>query len=209
MNRRSLILIAGSVAALYAQPRRAEMTGGGGDRGKCTIEVVIDGAAEVEVRGDTAFLRNLEGRPPQWRRFVCNRPLPANPADFRFAGVDGRRRQSLMRDARDGGVAVIRIEDPDNGSEGYTFDLFWRGGYGPPPTVAPDRGYDRGYDRGRDRDRDDEDYHREREDYYRGNWRERFFERVRDDLEHAARASFPRGEDRYRLADTHRELDEL
>src|SRR5258708_3313874 len=117
MNRRSLILIAGSVAALYAQPRRAEMTGGGGDRGKCTIEVVIDGAAEVEVRGARGSLRNLEGRPPRWRRFVCNGPLPANPADFRFAGVDGRGRQSLIRDPRDGGVAVIRIEDPDNGSE--------------------------------------------------------------------------------------------
>ena len=33
--------------------RRATMVGGGSfDRGKCTIEVVVDGIAEVEIRGD-------------------------------------------------------------------------------------------------------------------------------------------------------------
>ena len=33
--------------------RRATMVGGGSvDRGKCTIEVVVDGAADVEIRGD-------------------------------------------------------------------------------------------------------------------------------------------------------------
>jgi hypothetical protein len=34
--------------------RRAMIRGGNPDRGKCTIEVVVDGAAEVEVRGDSA-----------------------------------------------------------------------------------------------------------------------------------------------------------
>src|SRR5215813_2620197 len=105
--------------------RRAAISGGGSDRGKCTIEVVVDGAAEVEVRGDTAYLRNLAGQPAQWRRFECNGPLPPNPIDFRFAGVDGRGRQQLVRDPRNGGAAVVRIEDPQGGSEGYTFDLFW------------------------------------------------------------------------------------
>src|SRR5258707_1254064 len=121
-------------APLSAQPRRASLRGGGGDQGKCTIEVVVDGVAEVEIRGDSAVLRNLEGQPAQWRRFECNSPMPANPADFRFAGVDGRGRQQLMRDPRQGGVAVVRIEDPQGGSEGYTFDIFWnnRGGFEPP-----------------------------------------------------------------------------
>lgn len=123
--------------------RRAVMTGGGSpDSGKCTIEVVVDGAAEVEVRGDTAVLRNLQGQMPQFRRFECNGVLPANPANFRFAGVDGRGRQELIRDPRNGGVAVVRITDPDNGSEGYTFDLFWSGG-----------GFQGGPDRGRFDDR--------------------------------------------------------
>src|SRR5882724_5097158 len=146
------ILIA---ASAFAQPyqRRAQMVGGGNpDRGKCTIEVVIDGAAEVEIRGDTGTLRNLSGQPPQWRRFECTSAMPANASNFRFAGVDGRGRQELVRDPREGGVAVIRLEDPQSGSEGYTFDITWNngggGGYGdrnPPPgdryPPNPERGY--------------------------------------------------------------------
>lgn len=113
--------------------RRATMTGGGSaDRGKCTVEVVVDGAAEVEIRGDTAILRNLKGQPPQWRRFECSGVMPGNPGDFRFAGVDGRGSQQLVRDPRNGGVAVVQIQDSDNGAEGYTFDIFW-GNAGLPP----------------------------------------------------------------------------
>jgi hypothetical protein len=96
----------------------------------------VDGAAEVEIRGETAILRNLEGRPSQWRRFVCNAPMPSNPAGFRFAGVDGRGRQTLVRSPEGGAPAIVRIEDPQGGSEGYTFDVFWEmGNYGTPfPT---------------------------------------------------------------------------
>ena len=117
-------------ASLYGQQadqRRASIRGGGGDRGKCTIEVVVDGAAEVDIRGDNASLRTLAGQPAQWRRFECNGPMPNNPGDFRFSGVDGRGRQTLVRDPRNGGVAVVRIEDPQGGSEGYTFDIEWGG----------------------------------------------------------------------------------
>jgi len=128
-------------------PRRAVVTGGGGDSGRCRVEVVVDGGAEVEIRGDTANLRNLKGQMPTWRRFECTGVLPNNPGDFRFRGVDGRGRQELVRDPRNGGVAVIRIEDPDNGTEGYTFEISWGGGQMmQPPGRIEDRG-DRG-DRG-------------------------------------------------------------
>ena len=86
-----------------AQPteRRATFTGNGGnDAGKCTIEVYVDGSADVEVRGDSGLLRTLAGQPAQWRRFVCSGPMPANPADFQFIGVDGRGRQELIQDPR-------------------------------------------------------------------------------------------------------------
>ena len=86
--------------------------GGGGDRGKCTIEVVVDGIAEVEIRGDQGSIQNIAGQPAQWRRFQCSAPLPRNPGEFRFQGIDGRGRQNLVRDPRNGGVAVVRIEDP-------------------------------------------------------------------------------------------------
>jgi len=128
--------------------RRANFTGGGGPEGRCTVEVIVDGAAEVEIRGDRALLHNLYGQTPQWRRFECTSPMPGNLVNFRFQGVDGRGRQNLVSDPRRGGPVVVRIEDPDNGSEGYTFDIFWQGGGGFPPPGGPSPGRDRGY-RGR------------------------------------------------------------
>ena len=130
-------MLAGTLVAQNFQ-RQARMVGGGDrDHGKCTIEVVVDDAAEVEIRGTSANLRTLAGQAAEWRRFECNAPFPPNPSDFRFAGVDGRGRQTLVRDPRNGGAAVVRIEDPASGREGYTFDIFWslRGGgsYAPPP----------------------------------------------------------------------------
>jgi hypothetical protein len=115
---------------------------------------VVDGSAEVEIRGDTGTLRDLSGQPPQWRRLECTGPIPANAVDFRFRGIDGRGRQELVRDPRNGGSAVVRIEDKEGGAEGYTFEMTWGGGLPGGPSVGgyPDRdrgGYpDRGYERG-------------------------------------------------------------
>jgi len=133
------------IFAQNGQQRQATMIRGGEgpDRGKCTIEVVVDIVAQVEIRGMSASLRTMSGQPAQWRRFECTGALPSNPADFRFAGVDGRGRQQLVRDPRNGGVAVVEIEDRDGGSEGYTFDIFWDlrggggGGGGPIPGGPP------------------------------------------------------------------------
>ena len=94
-------MVAAFASAICAQglSRQAAITGGGSpDRGKCTIEVVVDGAAQVEIRGDTATLRDMNGRQPQWRRFECTGAMPPHPANFRFQGVDGRGRQDLIRD---------------------------------------------------------------------------------------------------------------
>jgi len=107
--------------------RRAAIRGGGGDGGKCTIEVEVDGVAEVEINGDMGRLRTLSGNPASWRRFECSAVMPSNPPEFRFKGVDGRGRQELLNDPRGRGGAVIRIDDPKGGSESYTFDVEWRG----------------------------------------------------------------------------------
>jgi hypothetical protein len=210
MYQRFLILTIAMAAVSSAQtfPRRAVIVGGGNPNGgQCTIEVVVDGAAEVEVRGDNAILRNLSGQPPQWRRFECTSIMPVNPADFRFAGVDGRGRQQLVADPRNGGAAIVRIEDPNGGSEGYTFDLKWsgypatqeRGPYG-----APD---DRAF-RG-NRAQGEDAYHRDRDGWFQGNWRGMFFERIREDLDHVSSGAVPFTGDRARLARTQMELDEL
>ena len=126
------MLLAGLSAAAFGQARdqfrQASIRGGGGD-GKCTIEVNVDDVAEIEITGDRARLVTLSGQAAQFRRFECNQRMPANPNEFRFTGVDGRGRQQLMRDpSGNRGIAVIRIEDPKGGREGYTFDITWRGG---------------------------------------------------------------------------------
>jgi hypothetical protein len=59
--------------------------------------------------------------------------------------------------------------------------------------------------------RDDDSYHRDRDDYYRGDqWRARMFDRVRDDLNHVQTTVFGnvRG-DEYRLDKAKQELGEL
>ena len=110
----------------------------------------MDEVAEVDFSGDTGRLRTLSGRPATWTRIDCSAPMPQSMADFRFTGVDGRGRQTLVADPRQNrGVAVVRIEDPKQGIEGYTFDLEWKGGSSytgsPSPGPWPDNG--QGYGR--------------------------------------------------------------
>ena len=165
-------------SAVFAQnnQRQATMVGGGSpDRGRCTLEVVVDDVAQVEIHGTTATLRTLSGQLAQWRRFECTGAMPANPANFHFAGVDGRGRQELVRDPRNGGVVVVQIEDKEGGAEGYTFDITWdaRGPFGGggantgpvpggnPPNYQQDQrgGYPPAYgDNDRNRYRTDEQY---------------------------------------------------
>jgi hypothetical protein len=133
MTKALVVFCLMSTVTLWGQritDRRTAQFRGGGDEGKCTIELVVDQLAEVEIRGRSASVRTLRGSPSSFRRFECNRELPSRPFQFRFAGVDGRGRQSLVRSPERGGAAVIRIEDSRGGSEGYTFDIFWREGGG-------------------------------------------------------------------------------
>jgi hypothetical protein len=121
--------------------RRATLTGGGGtDRGQCRVEVMVDGAAEVEIRGMNATLRNLSGQPPQWRRFDCTSTMPANPVNLRYVGVDGRGRQELVRSPQNGGATVVRIQDPEGSSDVYAFDLIWGPDRGAPAPLPQARG---------------------------------------------------------------------
>lgn len=143
----AIVTVAAVALPAFAQrgePFRATVRGSG-DSGKCTIEVRVDDVAEVEVRGDTGYLRTLQGQPASWVRFVCNAPFPADMQEFKFKGIDGRGRVELRRDPRDNrGAAVVYIVDTKGGSEGYTFDLEWKGGYlsGNRPRGSYSRGND-------------------------------------------------------------------
>ena len=127
-----LVLASGAMLlpmACFAQSQSmsASITGGGGD-GKCTIEADVDQTAEVVVNGTRAYIRTLSGQRATLKRFQCNQPMPRNPANFRFRGVDGRGRQNLLGDPNgNGGQAIVRLDDPQGGREGYTFDLEWKG----------------------------------------------------------------------------------
>lgn len=123
------IACCGLAAAADVRTMRATITGGNSASGKCTIEVTVDQVAVVEIAGDQGRLITEQGQPSEWKRMTCTAPLPRNMADCRFRGVDGRGRQQLVSDPRNNrGIAVVRIEDPKSGREGYTFDIEWSGG---------------------------------------------------------------------------------
>jgi hypothetical protein len=117
--------------------RQAVITGAGGD-GRCTVEVTVDGAADVDIAADRGSLTTLSGRRAAWRRFECNTALPRNPADLRFVLVAGRGQAALAREPRDNrGTATIHIRDPRGGQSAYVFNLLWREHRWPPPDPAP------------------------------------------------------------------------
>ena len=70
------LLLAAPVFAQQVATYRAQIRGGG-DHGKCTIEVDVDGVAEIEIQGDQGRMRTLSGNPSGWRRMECNRAASA------------------------------------------------------------------------------------------------------------------------------------
>jgi hypothetical protein len=121
----ALALLPASGSAQSAYRRANLINAADPNEGRCTVSVVVDGATDVELRGDSATLRDLSGRPPSWQRFECTGPLPYSPADLRIRAVEGRGRITLTHDSNSGGVAIVRIDDPAAGAEMYTFDVYW------------------------------------------------------------------------------------
>ena len=174
MNSRTLLIL-GLLASLPVTAQQAEsqqqatITGERGP-GHCTLELEVDGTAEVYVRDQIASVRTLSGRPSVWRRFQCNQPLPRNPDGFQMRMNHGRGDARLIHDPVRGGVATVRIDDPKGGSDRYEFTLEWRadGGSYPQGGGYPQAGYpqtgpkDGDRDRDRDRDRNDRGMGRER-----------------------------------------------
>jgi hypothetical protein len=142
MNKEALfytVILAALSPAAHANsiPREATITGRGGN-GRCTIEVNVDGTAEVEISGSSGLLTTISGQPAFWRRLQCNTPLPRHPADFRLARIAGRGAVRLIQDPRNtDGRVVIQIGDSQGGRGGYIIDLQWRasrgGGWGHGP----------------------------------------------------------------------------
>jgi|ERR1700722_1434628 hypothetical protein len=199
MHKFIAIAAAAAMGTLGAQDihRLASMGRGPGGGDGCKVSVVVDGVAEVEIRGDDATLHNISGQPPQFREFECTRPIPTNAA-VRFVAESGRGRQELARGTREGGPVIVHIEDPEGGAGEYRFRLSWGGEMG-----------ERREQGARDRDRDG-DYAQERERFFQGEgWRRNLFQRVREDVEHVEHSTLPFTGDRARLSRTVTELNEL
>ena len=132
----AVLLISLQTAKAENMSRRATIMGGGGASGRCSIEVNVDGAAEVEVFSDVGNLRTLSGQPAYWHRFHCNAPLPHMPHDFRVVRVAGRGSVQLVHDPRGNrGTAVIHFRDPQGGRDRYAVDIVWaapQNGWPPP-----------------------------------------------------------------------------
>ena len=210
----SVAIAVAAVAGAQPIPQRAAIIGGGNpNAGQCTITVVVDGQAEIEIRGANASMRDLGGAPPQWRRFECTSAMPPNPANFQFAGLNGRGQQNLVSAPRDGGPAVVRVEDPEGGSAEYTFRLTWSNfpaGQDRGSAAREDRGFQGDRDRQSDRRPEMDGYYRDRDASVQGNnGRAMLFQRIRQDLDHATSGAFPFTGDRARVERTQMELDEL
>jgi hypothetical protein len=99
--------------------------------GKCTIRVNIDDEADVVLRGDRLLIEVIKGAPGEEQRnpgSECNSPLPKGGiSNFQFRGRDGRGNVRLVQEPRasNGWSAIVNIQDPKGGMEGYTFDLTW------------------------------------------------------------------------------------
>lgn len=149
-----LLAVAVSATAVGQQVSTidARMAGKAGDEGKCTFEVVVQGSADVQIRGSQGRLVTESGNPAQWRRLDCNEPLPYSAGNFKFKGIDGHGQQSLAAVPNsNNGVAVIHIVNNSNKNEGYTGEIEWRAGsetsWSPPPTATS--GYSVGNESGR------------------------------------------------------------
>jgi hypothetical protein len=132
MNKPLFSVIAASaiaigIAGASTHERTATLTSNGvSGSGKCTVEVVVPGTAEIKIEGSSASLQKFSGRDPEWRRFECTSALPEKPVAFRLESVGGRGRQELVHGPRHhGGSAKIFIHDHKRGEDTYTFNIVW------------------------------------------------------------------------------------
>lgn len=131
MNSRFLLAILSTAAlaipAGAQTQRRAAMVGGGnGVSGRCTGQVIVDGAADLQIQGDTATVRNLSGRPAQIQSFQCTSAIPPQ-ANVRV-NVNGRGDARVVALPANGGPAVIHLQDNQGGASPYQFEVTWNNG---------------------------------------------------------------------------------
>ena len=97
--------------------------------GRCDIHVWVDNRAEVRMRGDTIFVRTLEGSKGRDEGSECSQPLPYNSVrDFQIRQIAGRSRVALAQEPSrmNNYTAMIAINDTQGGGDNYAFEVTWR-----------------------------------------------------------------------------------
>jgi hypothetical protein len=93
--------------------------------GHCTVSVLVDGAADIEIRGDDATMRNVTGYTPRWQRFDCTGPMPVAAADLSLRAIEGNGQITLSRDPYRPGLSTVRVTNLEGGDRLFTFELSW------------------------------------------------------------------------------------
>lgn len=124
------LLAVSAVAAAEPVLKQATLTGDGQSAaGKCTMEVILNGSAVIDLLGPTASLRSLTGEPLGWRRFECTAILPPNPDGFQLRLTSGRGRLTLLRHPLldGGGPASFRVKSSVEFPEVFVLEIIWTG----------------------------------------------------------------------------------
>jgi len=137
MNRPSLICSAALLTASAAlgqseMQMRARQQPGWDVRareGRGEIRVWVDNRAEVRMRGDTIFVRTLEGSKGRDEGSSCSQAIPYNGVrGFQIHQTAGRNQMALAQEPSRANnyTATIAIDDPQGGGDTYAFEVTWQ-----------------------------------------------------------------------------------
>jgi hypothetical protein len=87
----------------------------------------VDGSDYIRLQGSRVNIQHLEANPIQNDRFSLPEPLPRADLDVNLMRLQGRGRVELVQQpsAANNYTAVVLIDDPEEGSDFYEFQLTW------------------------------------------------------------------------------------
>jgi hypothetical protein len=97
--------------------------------GRCEIRVWVDNRAEVRMRGDTIFVRTMEGSKGRDEGSSCSQPIPYNGVrGFQVHQTAGRNRVALAQEPSRANnyTAMVAIDDPQGGGDNNAFEVTWQ-----------------------------------------------------------------------------------
>lgn len=87
----------------------------------------VDGEIEIEIRGNSVRERHINGQAPFNVRTSSGFSLPRRDVSVRVNKLQGRGRVEVVEQpsARNGYVAVIRVNDSQGGADDYELEISW------------------------------------------------------------------------------------